>query len=143
MADRDNDDDKDGRNNRKFKIDDNVFESDDDGEFFSDNGFESFINPRQKKKPASLKPKDFSKQQSENIVRPRLSLAPVPEPIVAPKSTAPRLIPCLGCRLTFLRIKRPITLTAPKFPHENESDYCGPCRSAIMAELKEEASNSS
>ena len=70
MAERDNDDDRNGRKNRKFRIDDDVFESDDDGEFFSDDDFEGFINPRQKKKLASMKPKDFSKQQAENIVRP-------------------------------------------------------------------------
>jgi len=93
MADRDNDDDRNGRKNRRFSIDDDAFASDDDRDFMSDDEFEAFLNPCQKKKLASTKPKDFNKQQAENIVRPNLSLAPVPEPIVAPKPDAPKLIP--------------------------------------------------
>jgi len=115
MADRDNDDDRNGRKNRRFSIDDDAFASDDDGHFMSDDEFEAFINPSQKKKMASTKPKDFSKVQAENIVRPSFSLEPVPEPIVAPKPTGPKLLPCLGCRLPFLRIKRPISLTGQNF----------------------------
>jgi hypothetical protein len=34
-------------------------------------------------------------------------------------------------------------LNGPKFPYENECDYCGPCRSGIFAELKEQEPNSS
>ncbi len=37
---------------------------------------------------------------------------------------------------TFPTDKRPIALNGPKFPYENELDYCGPCRSAIFAEAK-------
>ena len=40
MADRDNDDDRNGRKKRKFSIDDDAFESDDDVDFMSDDEFE-------------------------------------------------------------------------------------------------------
>ncbi len=70
MANRDNGDDKNGRKKRNFSIDDDAFASDDDCDFMIDDEFEAFINPSQKKKLASLKPKDFSQQQAENIVRP-------------------------------------------------------------------------
>ena len=65
---------------------------------------------------------------------------PEPKPFVP---TVPKLNPCLGCRQPFLRIKRPITLNGLKFPYENECDYCGPCRSGIFAELREDDCKSS
>ena len=140
MADRDNGDDKNGRKKRNFSIDDDAFASDDDRDFMDDDEFEQFINPSQKKNIRNMKPKDFRKQQSECIVRPATSLAPEPE---KPKPMAPTLIPCLGCRLPFMRIKRPISLNGPKFPYENEMGYCGPCRSAVFADMKEDSSQSS
>jgi hypothetical protein len=34
-------------------------------------------------------------------------------------------------------------LNGPKFPYENENDYCGPCRLAIFAELRNQEADSS
>ena len=50
MANRDSDDDKNGRKRRNFNIDDNAFESDDDNFDFSTDEDDMFINPSQKKK---------------------------------------------------------------------------------------------
>ena len=52
MANRDNGDDKNGRRNQKFKIDNKAFESDDDFDIFdfSTDEDDMFINPSQKKK---------------------------------------------------------------------------------------------
>ena len=69
MADRDNGDDKNGRKKKNFSIDDDAFASDDDRDFMDDDEFEPFINPSQKKNIRKLKPKDFSKQEAECIVR--------------------------------------------------------------------------
>ena len=136
MANRDNDDDKNGRKKRNFNIDDDAFASDDGLDFMSDDEFEHFVNPRQKKKLGTREPKDLSLSRAKERSQP--SVAPVPEPVEAPKPTKPALQPCIGCRQPFLRIKRPISLNGPKFPYENECDYCGPCRSAIFAQLKDE-----
>jgi len=89
------------------------------------------------------KPKDLSKHKvtvpSGIMAAHAEPPAPEPKPFVP---VAPKLIPCLRCRQPFLRIKRPITVNGPKFPYEKESDYCGPCRSGILAELRDEESNS-
>ncbi len=108
MADSDSDDDKKGRK-RNFNISDDAFESEDDGNFMSDDEFEAFINPSQKKKLGRLRssiptvvPKDLSSSQAKP---PKvLSVAPEPEPVEAPKPSKPVLQPCLGCRQPFLRI---------------------------------------
>jgi len=63
--------------------------------------------------------------------------------VVAPQPSKPVLHPCIGCRQPFLRIKRPISLNGPKFPYEKEIDYCGPCRLAILAELRNQEADSS
>jgi len=141
MANRDSDDDKKGRK-RDFNISDDAFESDDDGEFMSDHEFEAIFNPSQKKKlgpPRSSIPTVVPQDLSSSQAKPPkvLSVAPEPEPVEAPKPSKPVLQPCLGCRQPFLRIKRPISLNGPKFPYENENDYCGPCRLAIFAELQD------
>jgi hypothetical protein len=117
MANRDNDDDKNGRKKRNFNIDDDAFASDDDLDFMSDDEFEHFVNPRQKKKLGTREPKDLSLSRAKERSQP--SVAPVPEPVEAPKPTKPALQPCIGCRQPFLRIKRPISLNGPKFPFEN------------------------
>jgi len=136
MANRDSDDDKNGRRNKKFDIADDAFASDDDRDFMSDDEFEAFINPSQKKKLGKTKPKDLSLSQAQ--VPKVLSVAPEPDPVEAPKPKKPALQPCLGCRQPFLRMKRPMSLNGPKFPYENESEYCGLCRSGIFTEMKDE-----
>ncbi len=108
MANRDSDDDKNGRK-RRFSISDDAFESDDGRDFMSDDEFEAFVNPSQNKRPGlpgKTKPKDFSRHEVK--VRCQPSVAPEPEPVEAPKPvvpTKPALQPCLGCRQPFLRIK--------------------------------------
>ncbi len=90
-----------------------------------------------------LKPKDLASKKAEipsGIYAATTASEPEPKPFVP---VAPKLIPCIGCRQPFLRIKRPLMLNGPKFPYENECDYCGPCRSGIFAELKEQEPNSS
>jgi len=59
MADRDNDDDRNGRKNRRFSIDDDAFASDDDRDFMSDDEFEAFMNPSQKKKQGDVSFKEI------------------------------------------------------------------------------------
>ena len=89
------------------------------------------------------KPEDLASSQAKvpsGIMAAHAKPPPEPEPFVP---VTPKLRPCLGCRQPFLRIKRPIITSGPKFPYENESDYCGPCRSGIFAELNEESLNSS
>ncbi len=94
-----------------------------------------------------LKPKDLASSRAKlPTALPASAAPPELEPVVEPKPfvpVAPKLIPCLGCRQPFLRIKRPLVMNGPKFPYENEADYCGPCRVGIFAELKEEESKSS
>jgi len=103
MVNRDSDDDKEGRKRSDFNIDDDAFDSDvDEYDLMHDDEFEDFINPSQKKKPGTSKPKDLSRSAAR-VVFP-LSVAPEPEPITAPKPVAPTLIPCVGCRQPFLRI---------------------------------------
>jgi hypothetical protein len=153
MANRGNDD---GRKNKGFNIDSQAFDSEDDDFDFEDDAFETF----QKKKPGirrlydmtlhqivdflgKLKPKDLASKKAE-IPSGIYAATKVPEPEPKPFfPVAPKLIPCIGCRQPFLRIKRPLMLNGPKFPYENECDYCGPCRLGIFAELKEQEPNSS
>ena len=78
MANRDNDDDRNGHKNQKFNIDSKAFESEDDFDFESED--DAFINPSQKKNKGDShlyvltlyitmlmsgksKPKDLSKHQ--------------------------------------------------------------------------------
>ena len=94
----------------------------------------------------NIKPKDLASSKAKLPRDLPASVAPGLEDVVVPKPfipVAPKLVPCLGCRQPFLRIKRPLVLNGPKFPYENENDYCGPCRVGIFAELKEEESRSS
>ncbi len=87
-------------------------------------------------------PKNLANSKARDPTDLPTSTASEPEPKTFVPSV-PKLNPCLGCRQPFLRIKRPITLNGPKFPYENECDYCGPCRSGIFAELREDDCKSS
>ncbi len=81
------------------------------------------------------KPKDLASSQAKvpsGIMAAHAKPPPEPEPFVP---VTPKLRPCLGCRQPFLRIKRPIITSGPKFPYENESDYCGPLLDNGLREL--------
>ena len=80
-----------------------------------------------------VKPKNLANSQAKKlspvVVAERI-MNPEPQPTADPipvGPTKPVLQPCLGCRQPFLRLKRPINSTGPKFPYEKENDYCGPC----------------
>ena len=91
------------------------------------------------------KPKNLANSEAkkiDSVVAGERIVNPEPQPITESipfVPTKPALRPCLGCRGPFLRIKRPINLKGPKFPYEKESEYCGPCRVGILAQVTEDS----